>query len=99
MRDRSGAIDPLIASFEPARWPAIVAEYLPAWSRALVLAGCAVSAVVAAKALLGALVPLASAVWRRHAGAEPSLRGVRMLALGAALLLAAAGLALAPAIA
>jgi hypothetical protein len=99
MRGRSGEIAPLVAAFEPARWPAIVAQYLPPWSRALVLAGCAVSAVVAGKTLFGALVPLAAASRRRRSGAEPSLRwmqGRTLLTSGALLVLC---LALAPAIA
>ena len=87
--------DPIVGIREETRWPAIVAERLPAWTRALVLAGFAASAVLAAKSVLAALVQLSAARMRRRSG-DPSLRWMRLATLALALVLLVAGLALAP---
>jgi hypothetical protein len=86
---------PSVGIRDETRWPAIVAERLPSWSRALLLAGFAVSAVLAAKSLLAALLQLAAARRGRRSG-DPSLRWMRGATLALALLLLAFGMAMGP---
>ncbi len=90
-----GGTDPIVGVRQETRWPAVVAGELPAWPRALVLAGFAASAVLAAKSLLAALLQLAAARQRRRSG-EPSLGWMRLRTFSIALGLLFVGLALGP---
>jgi hypothetical protein len=92
----SEAAAPLVAAFGEARWPVIAIELLAPWARALVLAGCAVSAVVAAKSALAALLQLALARRRSRGAPDPGLGRVRLHALAWAAAALVVGLVLGP---
>ncbi|MBK7644499.1 MAG: hypothetical protein IPJ19_15885 [Planctomycetes bacterium] len=81
----SAAADALVRARPEARWVVFVAEQLTPWARALVLAAFAISAVVAAKTLLAALLQLSATQRARRGGAPSSLRRLQ-LGLGIAAL-------------
>lgn len=92
----SAGADPVVSALDLARWPVFVAEQLAPLARALVLAGFAVSAVLAAKSALAALVQLAALGRRRRGQVEPGLARMRLTTLAIAAGILAAGLAVGP---
>ena len=89
----------IVAAFDLSRWPVLVAGELAPLARALVLAGFAACAVLAAKSTLGALVQVASAGRRRRRAPEPNLGWMRRSIATSAVRILIVGLLLGPSIA
>lgn len=94
--DLSPVAAAIVGARDERRWPVFVAEQLAPLARGLVLSAFAISAVVASRSALSALLQVLGRRRRRRGAADPTPGGMRLrvLLLAAAILLT--GLALQP---